>query len=403
MELNEKKSKANSQPPTANRQPPIPYGRQQITQEDVEAVIQTLNSDFLTQGPKVKEFEEKFAVYVGAKYAIAVNNATAGLHLAVLALGLKKGERVITTPITFAASANCVRMVGGEVWFADIDPETYLIDIDAVEKLLNDYPKGFFKGIIPVDFAGLPVDTEKFRALAQEHNLWIIEDACHAPGGYYVDSHNQEIKCGSGKYADMAVFSFHPVKHIACGEGGMITTDSEELYQKLAILRTHGITKEYMSENHGGWYYEMQTLGYNYRLTDFQSALGITQLSKNPEGLIRRKEIAEKYVNAFKGKIKFQHNPEGTFNAYHLFVVEVKNRKGLYDYLKENGIFSQVHYIPVHQLPYYKQIGYDSADLSNANFYYDRCISLPMYPSLTNEDQEYVIEKVLEYYQNGNI
>lgn len=381
----------------------IPYGRQQITQEDVEAVIQTLNSDFLTQGPKVREFEEKFAVYVGAKYAIAVNNATAGLHLAVLALGLKKGERVITTPITFAASANCVRMVGGEVWFADINPNTYVLDIGAVRQLIESKPKGFFKGIIPVDFAGLPVDTDKFRALAQEHNLWIIEDACHAPGGYYVDSHNQEIKCGSGKYADMAVFSFHPVKHIACGEGGMITTDSEELYHKLSILRTHGITKENMSENHGGWYYEMQTLGYNYRLTDFQSALGITQLSKNPEGLIRRKEIAEKYVNTFKGKIKFQHNPEGTFNAYHLFVIEVENRKGLYDSLKENGIFAQIHYIPVHQLPYYKQIGYDSADLSNANLYYDRCISLPMYPSLTNEEQVYVIEKVMEYYQNGNI
>ena len=388
---------ANCQKPTAYSQPQIPYGRQQITQEDVEAVIQTLNSDFLTQGPKVKEFEEKFAAYVGAKYAIAVNNATAGLHLAVLALGLKKGERVITTPITFAASANCVRMVGGEVWFADINPETYVLDIRAVRQLIESKPKGFFKGIIPVDFAGLPVDTEKFRALAQEYNLWIIEDACHAPGGYYVDSYNQEIKCGSGKYADVAVFSFHPVKHIACGEGGMITTDSKELYLKLSLLRTHGITKENMSENHGGWYYEMQTLGYNYRLTDFQSALGITQLSKNPGRLVRRKEIAEKYIYAFKGKIKFQHNSKGTFNAYHLFVIEVEKREGLYDYLKENGILTQIHYIPLHQMPYYKHIGYDSADLSNANLYYDRCISLPMYPSLTNEEQEYVIDKVLEY------
>ena len=222
----------------------IPYGRQHIDQDDIDTVVKTLSADFLTQGPKVKEFEDGFAAYVGAKYAVAVNNATSGLHLAVLALGLKKGERVITTPITFAASANCVRYVGGKVWFADIDPDSYVLCLESTRTLIESKPKGFFKGIIPVDFAGLPVDLEAFRALANKHDLWIIEDACHAPGGYFTDSKNQKQPCGNGNYADIGIFSFHPVKHIACGEGGMITTNSKTLYKKLTSLRSHGITKE---------------------------------------------------------------------------------------------------------------------------------------------------------------
>ncbi|MRX64315.1 UDP-4-amino-4,6-dideoxy-N-acetyl-beta-L-altrosamine transaminase [Maribacter luteus] len=378
----------------------IPYGRQNIQQDDIDAVVKTLSSDFLTQGPKVKEFEDKFAKYVGAKYAVAVNNATSGLHLAVLALGLKPGERVITTPITFAASANCVRYAGGEVWFADIDSETYLLSFEKTKKLIESKPKGFFKGIIPVDFAGLPVNLEEFRNLADEHNLWIIEDAAHAPGGYFIDSKGNEQKCGNGNYADIAVFSFHPVKHIACGEGGMVTTNSEVLYKKLSLLRTHGITKENMQENHGGWYYEMQELGFNYRLTDIQSALGITQLCKNDAGVKRRNEIADAYKNAFEGVIKYQHLPNGTYNAHHLFVIEVDNRKGLYDFLRAHNIFAQIHYIPVHTLPYYQGIGYAVADLSQAEHYYSKCISLPMYPSLTNKEHNFVIEKVLNY-MNG--
>ena len=376
----------------------IPYGRQNIDKEDIDAVINTLQADFLTQGPKVNEFEEKFAQYVGSKYAVAVSNATAGLHLAVLALGLKPGERVITTPITFAASANCVRYTGGEVWFADIDPETYLLSLEKTKELIESKPRGFFKGIIPVDFAGLPVNLEVFRELAKKHDLWIIEDACHAPGGYFKDSSGKQQMCGNGHYAHIGIFSFHPVKHIACGEGGMITTNSEELYKKLLKLRTHGITKENMSENHGGWFYELQELGFNYRLTDIQSALGISQLSKNKCGLIKRNEIAEVYKKAFNGKIKYQNLPEGTFNAHHLFVIEVDNRKELYDHLRANNIFAQIHYIPIHTLPYYRKIGYDTADLSNAEAYYSRCISLPMYPTLTKEEQTFVIEKVLEYY-----
>ena len=372
----------------------IPYGKQHIDQKDIDAVVSTLTADFLTQGPKVAEFETAFANYVGAKYAVAVNNATSGLHLSVLALDLKPGDRVITTPITFAASANCVRYAGAEVWFADIDSETYLLSLESVKKLIESKPKGFFKGIIPVDFAGLPVNLEAFRELANEHNLWIIEDACHAPGGHFTDSKNVKQRCGNGTYADVAVFSFHPVKHIACGEGGMITTNSEVLYKKLSLLRTHGITKDNMSENHGEWFYEMQELGFNYRLTDIQSALGITQLAKNDSGVVRRNEIANTYKEAFNGKIAFQSLSVGDYNAHHLFIIEVEDRKGLYDYLRAQSIFAQIHYIPVHTLPYYKKIGYNSANLSQAEDYYSKCLSLPMYPSLTDKEQRFVIEKV---------
>ena len=375
----------------------IPYGRQNIDQNDIDAVVSTLQSDFLTQGPKVREFELKFAEYVGANYALSVNNATSGLHLSVLALNLSKGDRVITTPITFAASANCIRYVGAEVWFADIDPNTYLLDINSIKKLIESKPKGFFKGIIPVNFAGLPVNMEEFRDLANEHDLWLIEDSCHAPGAHFTDSNGEKQMCGNGKYADIGVFSFHPVKHIACGEGGMLTTNSEIIYKKLSSLRSHGITKENMVDNHGEWFYEMQELGFNYRLTDIQSALGITQLVKNKKGVIIRNEIANNYKEAFKGRIKFQHLPDGFYNAHHLFVIEVDDRKGLYDYLREQNIYAQIHYIPVHTLPYYKKIGYNEANLINSENYYDRCISLPMYPSLRNEEQEFVIDHVLKF------
>ena len=375
----------------------IPYGKQNIDQKDIEAVVSTLQSDYLTQGPKVREFELKFAEYVGANYAVAVNNATSGLHLSVSALKVSKGDRVITTPITFAASANCIRYAGAEVWFADIDPVTYLLDINSVKELIESKPKGFFKGIIPVDFAGLPVNMEEFRVLADIHNLWIIEDACHAPGGYFIDSESEKNFCGNGKYSNIGVFSFHPVKHIACGEGGMLTTNSKELYEKLMLLRTHGITKENMDENHGNWYYEMQELGFNYRLTDFQSALGITQLAKNNKGLARRNEISLAYKKAFEGKIKFQELPTGTYNAHHLFIIEVEKRKELYDFLHSKGILAQIHYVPVHTMPYYKNIGYSEADLRNAETYYSKCISLPMYPTLSNEEQNFVIEYVNQF------
>lgn len=375
----------------------IPYGRQYIDEKDIECVIKTLKSDFLTQGPIVKNFEQEFAKYTGAKYAISVSNATAGLHLSAISLGVSRGDRVITTPITFAATANCIRYVGGEVWFADINPDTYLLDVKSVEELIKSKPKGFFKGIIPVDFAGLPVDLEGFKKLADKHNLWIIEDACHAPGGYFTDSKNVQQNCGNGNYADLSVFSFHPVKHIACGEGGMVTTNSKKLYDKLKVLRTHGITKENMSQNHGGWYYEMQSLGFNYRLTDIQASLGITQLIKNKQGVEKRNEIANKYKKAFKGKVKYQTLPKGVLNAHHLFVIEVERRKELYDFLHKKGIFAQIHYIPIHTLPYYSNIGYKDAELNNAENYYKKCISIPMFPTLKDNEVQHIIDSVIKF------
>jgi len=387
---------------------PIPYGRQHITQEDIDAVIETLQSDFLTQGPKVAEFEQAFANYVGAKYAVAVSNGTAALHLCTLALGVNEESRVITTPITFVASANCVRYCGGTVEFADIDPETALLDVNKVRELLESKPKGYYTGIIPVDFAGNPVNLEEFRKLADEFGCWIIEDACHAPGGYFIDSAGEKQLCGNGKYADLAIFSFHPVKHIATGEGGMITTNSDELYQELLKLRTHGITRapQLLEENHGGWYMEMQELGYNYRIPDMLCALGITQLQRADAGLARRKGIAKVYDEAFVnvagievlGTAAEALTEDGTTgHAYHLYVIKVADRKGLYDFLREHNIFAQVHYIPAHTMPYYRNQGYKKGDFPEAEAYYSECLSLPMYPSLTAEEQEFVIEKVKEF------
>lgn len=391
----------------------IPYGRQNITQEDIEAVISTLQSDYLTQGPKIAEFENAFAGYIGSKYAVAVANGTAALHLCTLALEVKKGQKVITTPITFAASANCVRYCEGEVVFADIDPKTYLIDYESVKKLLEASPRGTYQGIIPVDFAGRAVDLEKFRKLADEYGLWIIEDSCHSPGGFFKDSQGSNQNCGNSTFADLAIFSFHPVKHIASGEGGMITTNDEALYKKLLQLRTHGIVKSdglYTNsiEFAGGedqyplWYMEMQTLGFNYRLTDFQAALGLSQLSRADEGLVRRNEIAAAYFEAFQ-KETFIKGQSGVVegHAYHLYVIEVENRLGLYNYLRSKNIFAQIHYIPCHLMPYYRQFGWKEGDMPHAENYYKHCISLPMYPTLSDEQQQFVISAIKEFYGAG--
>lgn len=382
----------------------IPYGRQHITDEDIQAVTETLKSDFLTQGPKIAEFEKAFAQYIGCNYAVAVSNGTAALHLCALALDVKPGTRVITTPITFAASANCVRYCGGEVYFADIDPETYLLDIHKVRELLESHPRGYFSGIIPVDFAGRAVNLEAFRSLANEYGCWIIEDACHAPGGFFKDSNDQIQKCGNGNFADLSIFSFHPVKHIACGEGGMITTNSKELFERLLLLRTHGITKDpdKLMKNDGGWYYEMQDLGYNYRLTDFQAALGISQLKRAEEGLVRRKEIAKHYTEAFEN-IKQIVRTSGNINghAYHLYIIEAEKRKELYEFLRSKNIFCQVHYIPVHTMPYYQALGWKDKHFKNAEDYYSRCLSLPMYPTLTDEQMNFVIQQIELFYNAG--
>jgi UDP-4-amino-4,6-dideoxy-N-acetyl-beta-L-altrosamine transaminase len=396
----------------------IPYGKQHITDEDIASVVKALKADYLTQGPRIDAFEEAFANYVGSKYAVAVSNGTAALHLCTLALGVEEGDKVITTPITFAASANCVRYCGGEVVFADIDPETYLLDINNVRQLLEGSPKGTFKGIIPVDFAGRAVDLEKYRALADEYDLWIIEDACHAPGGYFIDSKGEKQYCGNGSFADLAIFSFHPVKHIAAGEGGMITTNDKVLYEKLLRLRTHGITKnadefenspefalgkgginELQQDEYPGWYMEMQELGYNYRITDFQCALGKSQLERANNSVRRRREIAQRYKEALEGQ-DFLKGQSGVVegHAYHLYVIEVEDRLELYNYLREHDIFAQIHYIPCHLMPYYREQGWREGDLPSAENYYKQCISIPMYPTLSDEQQAFVIEKVKAFY-----
>ncbi len=456
------KRPSNREPRKANHESrkAIPYGKQNITQSDIDAVTEVLKSDYLTQGPKIAEFEEAFAQYVGSKYAVAVSSGTAALHLCTMVLGVKPGDKVITTPITFAASANCVRYCGGEVVFADIDPQSYLLDIDKIRELLQATPKGTYRGIIPVDFAGRAVDMEAFRKLADEHDLWIIEDACHAPGGSFIDSHGKEQKCGNGNYADLAIFSFHPVKHIAAGEGGMITTNNKALYEKLLMLRTHGITRdpdsfqnslelaaghsqfairnspttnhepqttnhEKRTTNHDypSWYMEMQSLGYNYRLTDIQAALGLSQLQRAEEGLNRRREIAARYYEAFKDipqitdfnldairNSQFANHEQRTTNneprttnsekshAFHLYIIETQDRLALYNYLREHQIFAQIHYIPCHLMPYYRQFGWKEGDMPKAEQYYKACISLPMYPTLTVDEQAFVIQTIKDYY-----
>lgn len=376
----------------------IPYSKQKVTEDDINQVITVLRSDYLTQGPRIQEFERDFTEYVGAKYGVAVANGTAALHLSVLALEISQGKKVMTTPISFAASANCVLYAGGEVDFVDIDPETYLLDLEKVEEKLTKSPKGSYCGIIPVDFAGYPVNLEKLRRIADTYGLWILEDACHAPGGYFIDSFGEKQYCGNCRYSDLAIFSFHPVKHIAAGEGGMITTNSEKLYKKLVLLRSHGVTKdsELLYENHGGWYYEMQELGYNYRLSDIHAALGISQLKRAAEGLQKRHEIAKQYASGFKNvSLKLPYIEKTVSHAFHLYVIQSEKRKILYDSLKKYDIYPQIHYLPIHLMPYYKRFGWKRGDFPNAEHYYSKAISLPMYPDLSDEEQKHVIKSVI--------
>ncbi len=383
----------------------IPYGRQQITPDDLAAVNETLQSAYLTQGPKIAEFEQAFAEYVGARYAVAVSNGTAALHLCALALDVQAGQRVITSPITFVASANCIRYCGGEVDFVDVDPGTALLDLDLLEKRLQSagtQADRKFAGVIPVDFAGHPVDMERLRAIADRFGLWIIEDACHAPGAAFLDSRGLGQMAGNGKYADLAIFSFHPVKHIACGEGGMVTTNRKDLYERLQSLRSHGITrnadvfKNEADESRGAWYYEMQELGFNYRMPDILAALGVSQLKRAAAGVERRREIAAKYDQAFAdGPVRPLALQTQAEHAYHLYVVRVPERRRIYESLREQGIFCQVHYIPVHMQPYYRELGYRDGDFPEAEAYYREALSLPMFPSLKDEEQAYVIERLL--------
>jgi UDP-4-amino-4,6-dideoxy-N-acetyl-beta-L-altrosamine transaminase len=376
----------------------IPYGRHEINDDDIHAVVAALRSESLTQGPCIEAFEKAFAIYVGAKHAVAVSNGTAALHLACLALGVDHSSTVITTPITFAASANCVKYCGGQVCFADIDPTNALIDLEQVQEMLEGSPAGTYTGVIPVDFAGSPVNLERLRSLADAYGLWILEDACHAPGGHFRNSIGEASRCGSGQYADAAIFSFHPVKHIACGEGGMVTTNRDDIWQKLLLLRSHGITKDpkLIATHQGGWYYEMQALGYNYRLTDMQAALGLSQVMREEPRLARRREIAAIYDAAFFGSETTPLQADQG-HAYHLYVVKSPRRRELYEHLRIHGIHSQVHYIPVHTLPYYRSLGFSTGMFPKAEAYYEECLSLPMFPSLTEAEISHVIECVRRF------
>lgn len=370
----------------------IPYGRQSINEQDIEAVVNVLKSDYLTTGPKIAEFERKVADYTGAKYAVAIANGTAALHAACYAAGIGEGDEVITTPITFAASSNCVLYCGGTPVFADINPETYNISPEDIERKIT--PKT--KAIIAVHFTGQPCEMEQIHVIAHKYNLIVIEDGAHALGAEYQGKR-------VGTLSDMTTFSFHPVKHITTGEGGMILTDNPELYQRLKLFRTHGITREeeLLTKNDGPWYYEQLDLGYNYRITDIQCALGVSQMDRLPEFLEKRKQIAKRYNEAFAAneQIQLPYQKEGCDNAWHLYVIRIKNgkRKEIFEKLRAAGICVNVHYIPVYQHPYYRTHGYAEVTCPNAEEYYKECISLPMYPDLKEEEQEYVIEKVLEY------
>ncbi len=375
----------------------IPYGKQSICEEDIAAVTEALRSDWLTQGPKVEEFEKKIAKYCGARYAVAVSNGTAALHLAVLAADFGSGDEVITSPITFVASANCIVYAGATPVFADIRSNTYCLNPAEVEKRICPATKG----IIPVHFAGQPCDMDAIGKLAQDNKLVVIEDGAHAIGAsYHVEGKTHKV--GSCIHSDMTIFSFHPVKHMTTGEGGMITTNSDELYEKLLLLRTHGITKDpsKLTRQDGPWYYEQQTLGFNYRITDFQCALGISQLEKLDGFVCRRREIAVAYNDAFSGgeKLLIPFEAEQAQSSCHLYMLQFDSldRLKVFNRLREKGLGVNVHYIPVHLQPYYQEnFGYNTGDFPEAEAYYARAITLPLYPMMTQEDVAYVINAVL--------
>lgn len=367
----------------------IPYGRQMIDEDDIQAVVEVLRGDFLTTGPKITEFEQAVCDYTGAKYAVAIANGTAALHAACFAAGIKPGDEVITTPITFAASSNCVLYCGGTPVFADIKPDTYNIDPEDIRRKITEKTKA----IIAVDYTGQPCELDEIREIAKEHNLLVIEDGAHALGADYKGK-----KIGS--VSDMTTFSFHPVKHITTGEGGMIVTNDEKLYERLKLFRSHGITRDerFLTKNEGDWYYQQLELGYNYRITDIQCALGVSQMKKLDKFVERRKELVRRYNEAFEkiSQIVCPAQKEGCNNSWHLYVIQVEDRQEVFDKLRQAGINVNVHYIPVYKHPYYQEHGYEKVCCPNAEKLYEHIISLPLYPGLTDEEQDYVIEQVLK-------
>ena len=384
------------------RETPIYYGKQFIDDDDVAAVVETLKSDLITCGPKVEELEQKLCELTEAKYAVVVSNGTAALHLAAMAAGIGEGDEVIVSSITFAASANCVLYCGGTPVFADIDPYTYNIEPEEIKKLIT--PKT--KAIVAVDFTGQAVKLNEIREICKEHNLILIEDAAHSLGTYY---DGQPI----GSIADMTTFSFHPVKTITGGEGGAITTNDEALYKKLRMLRTHGITRnedEMVNPTGEPWYQEQVCLGYNYRMTDFQAALLISQLKKLPAFSMRRKEIVEKYDDAFvmMPQLRIQREILESDTTRHLYVIRLVldqlncTRREFFDALCAENVCPQVHYIPVYWHPYYETLGYEKGLCPNAESFYEESMSIPLYFSMTDQDVADVIaavKKVVEYYK----
>mgnify|MGYP001236637860 CR=1 FL=1 len=371
----------------------INYGKHSINQSDIDSVVDVLKSDFITQGPKVVEFENDLKKYCNAKYAKVVSNATAALHIAYLAIGIKKGDIVWTSPNTFVSTANAALYCGAEIDFVDIDPKTYNISVEALhKKLLNAKLENKLpKLVVPVHFAGQSCEMKDIWKLSKEFNFKIIEDASHALGGEYLDN-----KVGGCQYSDMAVFSFHPVKMITTGEGGAILTNDKKLDKALSLLRTHGITKDadmFVNNSDGDWYYEQQALGFNYRLSDIQAALGISQLRRIDSFVAKRRKIADYYFNNLDEELLPYQHPD-TSSSWHLFVIQTKNRKKLYNHLKNNGVQTQVHYIPVYSQPFYKH-----EILSSTERFYERCLSLPIYFDLSCEEYKRVVKSFERNYR----
>ncbi len=369
----------------------ITYGRQTINQDDIDEVIKALKSPAITQGEYVPAFENALKEYTGAKYAVAVSSGTAALHTAYAALGLKENDEIITCPNTFAATSNAALYLNAKVKFADINADDFLIDENKINPLITKNTKI----ITPIHYAGLTCNMEEISKIAKNHNIKIVEDACHALGSYYKNS-----KTGSCSYSDAAVFSFHPVKHITTAEGGAVLTNDEEVYKKCLLFRSHGMEKvNFKHIPDSPTYHEMQLLGYNYRMTDIQAALGISQLKKLDSFVKRRLEIADIYYEAFKdsSKIKMQKRYSDRINSHHLFSVVFENnqlRDKVFYYLKENNIFTQIHYMPVNKHPYYEDLGFNYKDTPLAYDFYRRELSLPVYPLLTNEEVYFVIDKI---------